>query len=45
MMPSDSVIIENNGVAPELVCSPFSNDFIVFNENNINSVIAESSQH
>ena len=37
----DSVLIENNGVAPEWVCNPFSSDSTVFNENRIASVIAE----
>ena len=36
----DSVLIENNGVAPEWVCNQFSSDFTVFNENGIASVIA-----
>ena len=29
----DSVLIENNGVAPDWVCNPFSSDSTVFNEN------------
>ena len=40
----DSVLIENNGVAPEWGCNPFSSDSTVFNENRIASVIAELSQ-
>ena len=36
---SDSVLIENNGVTPEWGCNPFSSNSIVFNENNIASVI------
>ena len=41
----NSVIIENNGVAPEWDSSPFSSDSIVFNENRIASIIPELSQH
>ena len=41
---SDPVLIENNGVTPELGCNPFSSDSIVFNENSIASIIAEFSQ-
>ena len=37
---SDSVLIKNNGVAPDWGCNPFSSDSIVFNENSIASVIA-----
>ena len=37
---SDSVLIENNGVAPEWGCNPFSSDSIVFIENRIASVVA-----
>ena len=37
----DSVLIENNGIAPDWVCNPFSSDSIVFNENRIASVIVE----
>ena len=36
----DFVLIENNIVAPEWVCNPFSSDSIVFNKNRITSVIA-----
>ena len=36
----DSVLIENNRVAPEWVCNPFSSDSTVFNETRIASVIA-----
>ena len=42
---SDTVLIENNRVAPEWGCNPFSNDSIVFNKNIIASIIAELSQH
>ena len=35
---SDSLLIENNGVAQEWGCNPFSSDYIVFNENRITSV-------
>ena len=38
---SDTAVIENNGVIPELDCNPFSSDPVVFNENSIDSVIAE----
>ena len=31
----DSVLIENNGIASESGCNPFSSDSIVFNENRI----------
>ena len=37
----DTVLIENNGVAPEWVAILFWSDFIVFNENSIASIIAE----
>ena len=40
----DSVLIENNSVAPEWVCNPFSSISIDFNENRIASVIAEWSK-
>ena len=33
----DTALIENNGVAPEWTCNPFSIDSIVFNENRIAS--------
>ena len=32
---SDTVLIENNGVAPDWGCNTFSSDIIVFNENSI----------
>ena len=35
----DSVLMENNGVAPNWVCNPFSSDSIVFNENGITNFI------
>ena len=41
----DSVLIENNGVAPEWGCNLFSSDSTDFNENRIASIIAELSQH
>ena len=34
--------MENNEVAPDLGCHPFSSDSIVFNENSIASVIVAS---
>ena len=37
---SDSLLIENNGVAQEWDSNPFSSDYIVFNENRITSVNA-----
>ena len=40
----DSVLIENNGVAPEWGCNLFSSDSTDFNETRIASVIAELSQ-
>ena len=40
----DSVLIENNGVAPEWGCNLFSSDSNVFNENRIASVLTELSQ-
>ena len=42
--PSNSVLIENDRIAPEWGCNPFSSDSIVFNENRITSAIAELSQ-
>ena len=42
---NDTVLIENNGVAPEWSCNPFSSDSITFNESSITSIIAELSQH
>ena len=41
---SDTVLVENNGVAPEQDCNPFSSGSIVFNEKSIGSVIAELLQ-
>ena len=41
---SDTVLIENNEVAPDWGCNPFSSDSIIFNENSIASVIAELLQ-
>ena len=40
---SDTGLTENNGVAPEWGCNPFSSDTIVLND--IASIIAEFSQH
>ena len=40
----DSVLIENNRVAPEWGCNPFSSDSTDFNENRITSVITELLQ-
>ena len=40
----DSVLIENNRVAPEWSCNPFSSDSTDFNENRIARVIIEISQ-
>ena len=40
---SNSVLIENNGVAPEWGCNPFSSDSIVFNKNRIANIIAQVS--
>ena len=40
---SDTVWIENNGVALEWGCSPFFNNSIVLNENSIHSTILELS--
>ena len=37
---SDTVVIENNGVATKWVATPFPSDSFVFNENRIASVIA-----
>ena len=36
----DSVLTENNGVAPEWSCNPFSSNSTVFNDNSMTSVIA-----
>ena len=41
---SDTALIENNEVAPESGCNPFSSDTIVFNENSFASIITELSQ-
>ena len=38
---SDTVLVENSGVAPEWDCNPFLSNSIVFNENRIVSIIAE----
>ena len=40
---SNSVLIENNVVAPDWGCNPFSSDTVVFNENRITRMIAELS--
>ena len=32
---SDTVLIENDGVAPDWGCNPFLSDSILFNENSI----------
>ena len=42
---SDTVLIENNRIAWKWVAATFRIDSIVFNENNIASVIAELLQH
>ena len=39
-----SVLIENNGVAPELSCNPLSSDSTVVNESRTASVVAVLSQ-
>ena len=41
---SDTALIENNGVTPKWVATPFWSDSIVFNENSITSIIAELLQ-
>ena len=41
---SDTVLIENNGVARKWVATPFWSYSIVFNENTIASIIAELSE-
>ena len=41
---SNIALIENNGVAPDWGCDPFSNDSILFNDNSIISIIEELSQ-
>ena len=41
----DTVLIENNVVAPDWGCNLFLSNSIIFNENNITSVIAELPQH
>ena len=33
--PSNSLLIENNGVTPDWGCNPFSSDTVVFNEKRI----------
>ena len=40
----DTVLIENNGVTPKWVATPFWSDSIVFSENSITSVMGELSQ-
>ena len=40
----NTAVIENNGVAQEWNCNPFSSHTIAFNETSITSVIAELSQ-
>ena len=42
---SNTVIIENNGVPWKYVATPFWSNPIVFNKNNIASIIPELSQH
>ena len=37
----DTVLIENNGFAPDWGCNPFLSDSTVFNENSVASIIAE----
>ena len=34
---SDTVLIENNGVAPDWGCNPFSSNSMAFNKNSITS--------
>ena len=41
---SDTVLIENYGVARKWDATPFRSDSIVFNKNSIASLIAELSQ-
>ena len=41
---SDTVLIENNGVARKWVAIPFWSNSVVFNDSSITSVIAELSQ-
>ena len=36
---SDTALIENNGVTPKWVATPFWSDSIVFNENSIASIV------
>ena len=40
----DSVLFENNEIAPEWGCNPFLSDSIVFNKNRIASIITELLQ-
>ena len=42
---SDTVLLENNGVAPEWMATTFWSDSIVFNEDSIVSIIKALSQH
>ena len=42
---SDTVLPENNGVAPEWMATTFWSDSIVFNEDSIVSIIKALSQH
>ena len=42
---SNTVLIENNGVAPDWGCNPILSNSILFNENSIISINAEFSQH
>ena len=41
---SNTVLIENNGVALEWGCNQFVSNYIVFNENSTTNIIAELSQ-
>ena len=41
---SDTVLNENNGVAPKWCCIQFPSDSIIFKENGTTSIIAELSQ-
>ena len=41
---SNTVLIENNGVAPDWSCNPFSSDTVVFNEKRITSIITGLSE-
>ena len=42
---SNTVLIENNGVAGKWIATPFLSNSIVFIENSITSLIAALSQH